>query len=131
MNRGVELASVVVAEDEQIDVADRACPRFAVPARGPGAVDIGRLHAGEIFECPAKAGRYAKRADQQLPQATVVGARRVGADEPCSADPAGSDQPCRLGPFHLTVDRCRRNPETTRQLGHGLLSFRAVQDVGE
>ena len=78
---GIELVPVRFAENEHVDVPDRALAGLPLVPGGPGSVDVGRGDPADAAQGFGEDGGDAECPGQDFGQAAVVRAGGVSADK--------------------------------------------------
>jgi hypothetical protein len=127
----VEGVAVGVAEDEEVDVADRAGSLVFVVAGGPGAEDERFLDPRDLVERGAEDGRRSECFEEHVGEPGVVRAIGVGPDQAKVPQPPAHHQTGLLSPLDLPVDGGVGEMESFGQGCQGHFDARVAEDGRE
>src|SRR5512146_296969 len=127
----IELVAIRVAEDEDVDVSNRARPITSLVPGGPGSVDVGVGDSLDLAQDFGEDGGDAERPGEHLCQAGIVGAVGVRAGKPGVPYLAGRDQSGLFCPLDLAVDRRMWRTGALRDLSQAKLQVRIAKEQRE
>lgn len=126
--RGVDVVAVGVAEDEEIDVADRAITVFSGVSCGPRPVDVSGGDSGDsVQELTDDPGRT-ESFREYVGESAVVRAGGIRLDQDGSSDVASGDEARGGCSFDLAVEGRVGNVGADCEFGQCVLDCGAAED---